>query len=65
MYPENNKFPELPYELLTDKHILYDLIYNPAETVFLKKGREQGATCINGQRMLEIQAEASWKIWTK
>ncbi len=65
MYPENNKFPEIPYELLTDKHILYDLIYNPAETVFLKKGREQGATCINGQKMLELQAEASWKIWTK
>ncbi|MEA3437237.1 MAG: shikimate dehydrogenase, partial [Thermodesulfobacteriota bacterium] len=42
-----------------------DLIYNPAETVFLKKGLEQGATCINGQKMLEIQAEASWKIWTK
>ena len=65
MYPDNNLFPDIPYELLTDKHILYDLIYNPAETVFLKKGHEQGATCINGQRMLEIQAEASWKIWSK
>ena len=63
MYPNNNKAPSIPYEYITNKHILYDLIYNPVETLFLKKGKEQGATCINGSKMLKIQAEASWKIW--
>jgi len=65
MYPNSNNIPAIPFEFITDKHILYDLIYNPAETLFLKKGREQGALCTNGQRMLEIQAEATWKIWKK
>ncbi len=65
MYPNIDTAPELPYNMITHDHILYDVVYNPAETLFLKKGREQGATCINGQKMLEIQAEASWKIWNK
>lgn len=65
MFPECESSPNIPYEFITKDHILYDLIYNPEETLFLKKGRELGATCINGQRMLEIQANASWKIWNK
>ncbi len=65
MYPEIENLPQLPYEFITDKHILYDLIYNPSDTLFLQKGREHGATCINGLKMLEIQADASWSIWNK
>ncbi len=65
MFPNNNASPTIPYEFLTANHILYDLVYNPAETQFLSKGRKQGCTCINGQKMLEIQAEASWKLWHK
>jgi len=65
MYPNNNNFPPIPYEFITNKHLLFDLIYNPSETIFLKKGKAQGAKCINGLKMLEIQAEASWKIWRK
>ncbi len=64
-YPNAEESPNIPYEYITDKHILYDLIYNPSETLFLKLGREHGATCINGQKMLELQADASWDIWTK
>ena len=63
MFPENEISPSIPYEHITDKHILYDLIYNPSDTLFLKKGREKGALCLNGKEMLEIQANASWKIW--
>ncbi len=64
-HPNANEFPPIPYQYLTDKHILYDLVYNPSETLFLKKGREHGAYCINGLSMLELQADASWDIWTK
>ena len=63
MYPKTNEAPDLPYGLLTPEHILFDLIYNPEETLFLKKGREQGAVTKNGLEMLKIQAEESWKIW--
>lgn len=65
MYPDNDSFPQIPYQFITDKHILYDLIYNPSDTIFLQKGREHGATCINGLKMLELQADASWKILRK
>ncbi len=65
MFPNNNEYPPIPYEFITNKHLLYDLIYNPEETLFLKKGKKYGATRINGLKMLEIQAEASWKIWSK
>lgn len=64
MYPDLNKTPDIQYQYLDEDHILYDLIYNPAETLFLKKGRERGCKTMNGQLMLELQAEASWKIWT-
>jgi shikimate dehydrogenase len=64
MFPKVDQYPEIPYEFLTDQHFLFDLIYNPAETAFLKKGRSFGATGKNGYEMLVIQAEESWKIWT-
>ncbi|RLD87909.1 MAG: shikimate dehydrogenase [Bacteroidetes bacterium] len=63
MYPQADVAPEIPYSFLTRDHILYDLIYNPAETIFLRKGREKGCVTMNGQRMLELQADASWEIW--
>ena len=63
MYPNVNDCPDIPYQYLTAQHHLYDLIYNPAETKFLQKGRLQGATTQNGQEMLELQAEESWRIW--
>jgi shikimate dehydrogenase len=62
-FPDVNTFPDIPYDLLTPDHILYDLVYNPPETKFLKFGRLKGARCINGQKMLELQAEKSWEIW--
>lgn len=62
-YPKIDKCPDIPYEFLSKEHLLYDLIYNPEETLFLKKGREKGTTIKNGYEMLELQAEASWKIW--
>lgn len=61
--PNIEECPEIPYELLTSKHLLYDLVYNPAETEFLKRGKEQGAGIKNGLEMLELQAEKSWEIW--
>ncbi len=63
MYPNVDECPDIPYQYLTAKHHLYDLIYNPAETKFLEKGRLQGATTQNGQEMLVVQAEESWRIW--
>lgn len=62
-YPNINTFPELPYQQLTNNHLLYDLVYNPEETLFLKHGKEKGCITINGLQMLKIQAEKSWKIW--
>ncbi|SDM77492.1 shikimate dehydrogenase family protein [Siphonobacter aquaeclarae] len=62
-YPKTDTFPPIPYSFLTDHHLLYDLVYNPEETVFMAKGREQGAAAHNGYRMLELQAEKSWEIW--
>jgi shikimate dehydrogenase len=63
-YPDVDTYPDIPYDLLTPDHILYDLVYNPPETAFLRFGQQKEATCINGQRMLELQAEKSWEIWT-
>lgn len=63
MSPKIDGYPQLPYEALTDEHILYDLVYNPAKTLFLKKGEEQGASIKNGHDMLRLQAERSWEIW--
>lgn len=63
MYPAIEAAPPIPYESLTPAHYLFDLVYNPAKTLFLKKGEEQGAAIKNGHDMLVIQAEESWKIW--
>ncbi|MBL7732112.1 MAG: shikimate dehydrogenase [Chitinophagaceae bacterium] len=63
MFPLEDSLPPIPYKLLTDKHLLYDLIYNPAKTAFLRLGEEKGASIKNGEEMLIIQAEESWKIW--
>ena len=65
MYPDINSAPNIPYKYLTNNHILYDLVYNPLESQFIINGKQQGATCVNGLKMLEIQARASWKIWRK
>lgn len=65
MYPHVNECPELPYEALTSRHLLYDLIYNPEETLFLQKGAQQGAKTKNGMEMLLLQAIASWDIWNR
>jgi shikimate dehydrogenase len=63
MVPNIHEFPPIPYDAITDEHLLYDLIYNPPETEFLKKGAERGATPKNGYEMLVLQAEKSWEIW--
>lgn len=62
-FPDTEKCPDIPYQFLTNKHLLFDLIYNPAETKFLRLGREAGAAALNGSKMLELQAEKSWEIW--
>jgi len=64
-FPNIKDCPDIPYKFITNKHLLYDLIYNPEETIFLKKGKKQGATTVNGLRMLELQAEKAWEIWNK
>ncbi|MDR2844152.1 MAG: shikimate dehydrogenase [Candidatus Symbiothrix sp.] len=65
MWPNMDEAPNIPYELVTEKHLLYDLLYNPNETMFMKKGLEQGAEVKNGLEMLLLQAFASWDFWTK
>ena len=62
-YPNVELSPDLPYQAINKGHILFDLIYNPLETLFLKEGRKRGATISNGFKMLEYQAEKSWEIW--
>lgn len=63
MYPNVNEAPVIPYEAISSQHHLFDLVYNPSESLFLSKGKAQGATIQNGLEMLHIQAEESWKIW--
>lgn len=65
MFPHTNECPDLPYEAMDSHTLLYDLIYNPDETMFMHKGRERGATVKNGLEMLLLQAFASWEFWTK
>jgi shikimate dehydrogenase len=62
-FPEINQIPQIPISLITNRHIVYDLIYNPSKSLLLKKSEENGATIINGYQMLENQAMESWKIW--
>lgn len=65
MFPNVNNCPDIPYDLLTTDHLLYDLLYNPDETLFMKKGKERGAAVKNGLEMLLLQAYAAWDIWQK
>lgn len=61
--PDIEKYPNIPYQFISEKHLLFDVIYNPEITVFLSKGKKQGAKIKNGLEMLELQAEESWRIW--
>ena len=63
MVPDTESYPPIPYELISAQHLLFDCIYNPEETLFLRKGKAQGATIQNGIEMLYGQAKAAWKIW--
>jgi len=65
MYPETQQAPPLPYEHLTSRHLLYDLVYNPEKTLFLSYAEKAGAVFCNGLEMLRLQAEKSWEIWNR
>jgi len=64
-YPDENSCPEIPYGSISDKHLFYDLVYNPSKTLFLKKGEDRGAVIKSGEEMLTLQAEESWRIWNQ
>ncbi len=64
-YPHIDQAPDLPYNQLTERHLLYDLVYNPSETKFMQLGHANGAATHNGLRMLELQAEKAWEIWQR
>jgi len=61
--PNINECPDIPYQFITEQHLLVDLVYNPEETLFLRKGRKNLANILNGKSMLIHQAEEAWKIW--
>ena len=65
MFPKVDEAPAIPYEYLTPKHLLFDCVYNPEDTLFMQKGREHGATTKNGLEMLHLQAVASWRFWNE
>lgn len=62
-FPHIDACPDIPYQFLSSDHLVFDVVYNPAKTLFLKKSEQRGATILNGEKMLELQAEAAWKIW--
>jgi shikimate dehydrogenase len=62
-FPNVEACPDIPYQFVTEKHLAYDLVYNPEETLFLKMVKEKGGKTKNGQEMLQLQAERSWEIW--
>ena len=64
-FPDVERCSDIPYQYLTSRHLLFDAVYNPAETLFLQKGKAQGTTVLNGEGMLTGQAEAAWKIWNE
>jgi shikimate dehydrogenase len=64
-FPNIEDCPDIPFNAISSKHLLFDLIYNPEETTFLRKGKQKGAKTINGLKMLELQAEKAWQIWNK
>ena len=63
MYPNSNEMVSIPYEFINKDHLLFDLIYNPEETLFLENGKKNGAVVINGLNMLKLQADKAWEIW--
>jgi shikimate dehydrogenase len=63
MWPHENTCPDLPFERLSPQHFVYDLIYNPTETLLLRRARERGCAVTNGLSMLYFQADAAWEIW--
>lgn len=65
MAPNTDTAPEIPYHLLSERHICYDVVYNPAETLFMKKSAAGGAKVKNGLDMLHLQAEHAWRIWNE
>ncbi|HJG76400.1 shikimate dehydrogenase family protein [Phocaeicola barnesiae] len=65
MYPKADEAPRIPYECLTPEHLLYDLLYNPNTTLFMKKGSDHGAIVKNGLEMLLLQAFGAWDIWNR
>ncbi|GEP96302.1 shikimate dehydrogenase family protein [Chitinophaga cymbidii] len=65
MYPNVAEAPPIPYHFINEDHLLYDLVYNPAETQFMQQGAARGAAVKNGHEMLILQAEASWEIWNE
>lgn len=65
MYPKVSECPLIPYEGIGDKHVCFDLIYNPSETLFMKLAAERGAKVSNGLKMLHLQAERAWQIWNE
>ena len=64
-FPNINQSPEIPYQFFTSEHLLFDLVYNPSETEFLKHGKKQGAKIQNGMQMLKLQADKAWELWNK
>lgn len=64
-YPNIDAKPAIPYQYITKEHLVYDLIYNPETTSFMKYSQNNGATAVNGHKMLKLQAEAAWEIWNK
>ncbi len=64
-FPNINDAPAIPYNFISPSHLLYDLVYNPPETEFLKRGKAQGAATVNGLSMLQQQAEEAWNVWNK
>jgi shikimate dehydrogenase len=65
MYPHIDLYPQIPFEFIGEKHLCYDLIYNPQETLFLQKAKARGALISNGYNMLILQAEKAWEIWNE
>lgn len=65
MFPDIKSCPQIPYQYITPKHLLFDLVYNPQETRFMQEGKKRGATVTNGLAMLHLQAEKAWEIWNE
>ncbi len=65
MFPDVETYPLIDYSAITPKHIIFDCVYNPEETAFMRRGKEQGAQVIGGLKMLYAQAEASWRLWNE